>query len=131
MRVKRNIPDDAVASASGCRLRAACAALLAVALTAGTATPALSQELPAPSGTRPPELVVQSAHPSSVITMALNPQGSLLATGSDDGTIKLWTLPGERLLRSFRGHTAPVHSVSFLADGKSIFSESPHISTLH
>lgn len=39
------------------------------------------------------------AHPSDVRALAISPDGALLATGADDHTIRLWSLPGGAALR--------------------------------
>ena len=48
-----------------------------------------------------PEIVLQSAHSSVVTGVAYSPRGDLLASVSDDGTLKLWGLPEGYLLKTF------------------------------
>ena len=50
------------------------------------------------------------------------PEG-LIATASDDKTVKLWSLDG-RLLRELKGHRDEVNSISFSPDGKTIATAS-------
>lgn len=60
-------------------------------------------------------------HDSSVISVEFSPDGQLLATASDDKTVKLWNLNGE-LLKIFFGHNDGVLDASFSPDGKFIAS---------
>jgi WD40 repeat protein len=63
-------------------------------------------------------------HTSMVDGLACSPDGRRLATGSDDGTIKLWdTTTGEEVF-TLRGHTAGVLRVAFSSDGRRIASGS-------
>jgi WD40 repeat protein len=47
----------------------------------------------------------------------------MIASASNDNTVKLWNLAGE-LLQNFSGHDEPVISVAFAPDGKTIASAS-------
>jgi WD40 repeat protein len=56
---------------------------------------------------------------------AFSRDGTRLATGHDDhSAVRLWDVPGGRLLREFQGHTEGVFSVCFSADGRTILSAS-------
>ncbi len=62
--------------------------------------------------------------PSSVASLALSPDGTLLATGGGDKTVKLWDVARRRVIATLRGHAARVRLVAFSADGKTLFSAS-------
>ena len=41
-------------------------------------------------------------------------------SGSADNTIKLWNIQSGKLVRTFKGHTGDVKSVTFSPDGKQV-----------
>ena len=66
-------------------------------------------------------LVIQRGHISTVNSIVFHPDGEWLASGSADGTVKLWTLEG-RLLRTLRGNRGGVRSIALSPDGKTLAS---------
>ena len=58
-----------------------------------------------------------SGHGLPVNDVAINQQGTYLATASDDGTARLWDLETGQLIRSFTGHAGPVLGLDFNRDG--------------
>ncbi|MEH1905466.1 MAG: hypothetical protein V7L04_29825, partial [Nostoc sp.] len=58
-----------------------------------------------------------------VRSVSFSPDGKTIATASQDGTARLWTLNGQ-LLQEFKGHQGIVYSVSFSPDGKTIATAS-------
>jgi WD40 repeat protein len=58
--------------------------------------------------------------PVTCLTFA--PDGKTLATGSVNGSIRLWNVAAGRLLLSLRGHEGVVSSVAFRADGRLLAS---------
>ncbi len=69
-----------------------------------------------------PNLVIQTGHTDSAHTIAFSPDGSLLASGSSDRTVKLWEVSTGRQIRSFEGTDFKVESIAFSPDGKTIAS---------
>lgn len=67
-------------------------------------------------------LVVQTGHTSSVPTVTFSPDGTLIASGSLDKTIKLWSAASGKELKTLHGHTDAVNSVAFSPDGKTLVS---------
>lgn len=70
------------------------------------------------------ETVIQKGHELAVLTVALSPDSSYIATGSKDKSIKLWELNTGREVRSFLGHTMSVTCVTYSSDGKFLISGS-------
>jgi WD40 repeat protein len=56
--------------------------------------------------------------------VAFSPDGRLLASGSDDHTVKLWDVETGQEVRTLRGHTDWVWSVAFSPDGRLLASGS-------
>ncbi|MUG91164.1 CHAT domain-containing protein [Scytonema sp. UIC 10036] len=62
-------------------------------------------------------------HTANVYDVSFSPNGKIIASGSEDKTIKLWSRDGE-LLKTITGHSAAVTSVAFSPDGKTLASSS-------
>jgi eukaryotic-like serine/threonine-protein kinase len=60
-------------------------------------------------------LVTLGANGERVSTAAFGHKGTILATDSVDGTIRVWTLPSGALCATMRGHAPAPHSVTALA----------------
>jgi WD40 repeat protein len=56
--------------------------------------------------------------------VAFSPDGRLLASGSDDQTVKLWDVETGQEVRTLRGHNGGVWSVAFSPDGRLLASGS-------
>jgi WD40 repeat protein/serine/threonine protein kinase len=61
-------------------------------------------------------------HTGSVLSVAFSVDGKLLASGGDDGTVRLWEGSAGQALATFQGHRGSVTSVSFAPDGRALAS---------
>jgi WD40 repeat protein len=55
-------------------------------------------------------------------SVALSPDERLLAVGSLDGTIRIWDLTGQRLVKEFRPQSIPIFGLRFWDAGKTLVS---------
>lgn len=79
-----------------------------------------------------PQLIPQSidstqpytlkGHSSDVNSVAFSPDGQILATGSDDKTIKVWNLKTRQKIHTLNGHYGWVWAVAIAPDGKTLAS---------
>ncbi|UCG01885.1 MAG: serine hydrolase [Candidatus Heimdallarchaeota archaeon] len=61
-------------------------------------------------------------HNQFIFTLDFSPDGSLLASGSDGGTIKLWDIASRTLVRTLTEHTDDVRSIKFSPNGQILAS---------
>ncbi len=67
---------------------------------------------------------ILSGHIWAVLTVAFSPDGKILASGSDDNTIKLWEVNTGQLICTLVGHSWSVVAVTFSTDGEILISGS-------
>ena len=63
-------------------------------------------------------------HQGSVLSASFAWDKPWLASGGDDGTVKIWDVTTGELVANCKGHTAPVQSVTFAPDGQTVASGS-------
>ncbi len=57
-------------------------------------------------------------HTAAIRAIAFSDDGQLLATGSDDNTVRVWNVAARQLVKTLRGHGGRVRAVAFTAGGK-------------
>jgi WD40 repeat protein/tRNA A-37 threonylcarbamoyl transferase component Bud32 len=65
-------------------------------------------------------LFTLEGHLSLVTSVAFSPDGTILATGSNDRTVKLWDVATGQEQATLREHDGPVGRVAFAPDGKTL-----------
>jgi WD40 repeat protein len=61
-------------------------------------------------------------HDGVVSAVAFSPDGATLASGGEDGKIKLWATKGGEEQRALDGHPGGVGALAFARDGKTLYS---------
>ncbi len=59
---------------------------------------------------------------SWVTTLVFHPSDKFLATGHDEGTVRLWNVKNLQCLREYRFHQEPISALSFSSDGNYLTS---------
>ena len=68
-------------------------------------------------------IMTLTGHTKSVNSVAYSPNGLILASGSDDGTVRIWdTRSGEEIMSPLSSDADEVHSVAFAPNGKDVAS---------
>ncbi|KAF8483850.1 WD repeat protein [Russula ochroleuca] len=69
-------------------------------------------------------ILKQQGHFFDVNALAYSPDGQYIATGGDDGKVKLWNTRSGFCIITFSQHTASVSAVQFASQGQVLFSAS-------
>jgi len=97
------------------------ALLMLAGLSAGIAS-AFAQDAP----DRTPLLRIEAGmHMDAILKLAISADGRLLATGSADKTVRLWSLPEAQLVRVFRmpiaaGFSGRIYALAMSPDGRTL-----------
>ena len=68
------------------------------------------------------QIALAQHHSPSVASVALSPDGELLAVGCHNGVVELWDIPSRKRVDALRGHAAMVQCVAFSPDGRLLAS---------
>uniref|UniRef100_A0AAR2JE28 Neutral sphingomyelinase (N-SMase) activation associated factor n=1 Tax=Pygocentrus nattereri TaxID=42514 RepID=A0AAR2JE28_PYGNA len=68
------------------------------------------------------ELLAELEHESGVNTIALSPAGTLLASGTKEGSLSVWDIASCSLLHQIACHSGKIHQVAFSPDSRNILS---------
>ncbi|KAJ3411728.1 protein with putative role during mitosis [Chytridiales sp. JEL 0842] len=77
---------------------------------------------------RHPEKYTLTAHRSSITRVAFHPVFSILASASEDATVKIWDYESGEFERTLKGHTKAVHDITFDPKGNLLASCSADLS---
>jgi WD40 repeat protein len=69
-------------------------------------------------------MTYDTRHDDSINDLAYSPDGRLMATASQDGTVRLWKTENGELLSVLEGHANHVMAVDFSPDGTRLASAS-------
>ncbi|MEA5499122.1 WD40 domain-containing protein [Limnoraphis robusta] len=69
-------------------------------------------------------LSILPGHKAWVMAVSFSPDGNILASGSNDQTVRLWDVKTGQCLKTLRGHNSRVQCLAFSEDGKLIASGS-------
>jgi WD40 repeat protein len=63
------------------------------------------------------KLCAELAQPSWITAIAFSRDSALIATGHDDGMVRVWNIAGKRMICEFGGHKGAISALAFHPDG--------------
>ncbi|MCC3469545.1 MAG: hypothetical protein JGK37_27225 [Microcoleus sp. PH2017_06_SFM_O_A] len=68
----------------------------------------------------PVEVSIEQGHTDWIRSVAFSYSGKIVASGSVDGTVRIWDIRTGECLKILQGHTSRINSVAFSSNGKII-----------
>ncbi len=62
------------------------------------------------------------SHVSAIFSVAVSPDGKLVASGANDGAVKIWDMATKEPVRALAGQSGEVRKVAWAADGSAVLS---------
>ena len=86
--------------------------------------PAICRQTPTPVPVRRRSSMVFEGHTDPVLAAAFSPNGNLIASGSVDNSVRLWTVEQNSALRIMQGHSFPILCLEFTPAGSQLVTGS-------
>ena len=77
------------------------------------------------------EIATLEGHSDRIMSVAFNTNGTILASGSFDNTIKLWNVETKTEIATLKGHSDRIMSVAFNTNGTILASGSWNVILQH
>jgi WD40 repeat protein len=68
--------------------------------------------------------IILEGHTAEVLSVEFSPDGSTIASGSVDDTLRLWSVSKASLIRTMQGHPFPIGEIKFTPNGATLITGS-------